>query len=339
MKRKEMLRGLLAPDLSDDESPAAGPSHTPRVPSGAVRAMGLSLGRLADDARRAEELQKRLEDGQAVVEVDPAAVEPSFASDRISRVDDADYRRLVESIRQSGQQVPALLRPHPDGPDRYQVAYGHRRLAACAELGIGLRAIVRSLSDAELVVAQGKENAERRNLSFIERALFAANLEARGFERSTLCAALAAHPAEVTRYLAVARAVPRRVVLAVGPAPRAGRPRWMELAKLLAAPGAESVLDPVLERSSFQQAGSDARFQALLVVLRAVGPRTAPDEAVVRNTRGVPVVRVERAAGRVRVLVLEGADASVAEFLLARLPAVLAEYGASDHSTSTRWRG
>ena len=42
-----------------------------------------------------------------------------------------------------------------------------------------MRAIIQALTDAELVIAQGKENAERRNLSFIERALFAANLDVR----------------------------------------------------------------------------------------------------------------------------------------------------------------
>ena len=48
-----------------------------------------------------------------------------------------------------------------------------------------VRAVVRTLSDAELVIAQGKENNERRDLSFIERALFAAHLEHRKFERPT----------------------------------------------------------------------------------------------------------------------------------------------------------
>ena len=53
-----------------------------------------------------------------------------------------------------------------------------------------MRAVLRHLSDAELVVAQGKENNERRDLSFIERALFAAHLEERKFDRDTIQAAL-----------------------------------------------------------------------------------------------------------------------------------------------------
>ncbi len=43
-------------------------------------------------------------------------------------------------------------------------------LKAVRRLELQVKAIVRKLTDDELVLAQGKENAERRNLSFIERA-------------------------------------------------------------------------------------------------------------------------------------------------------------------------
>ena len=69
---------------------------------------------------------------------------------------------------------------------RYQVAYGHRRLQAVRLLGRPVRAIIRPLQDIDVVVAQGVENSARQNLSYIERALFALTLEARGFERSVI---------------------------------------------------------------------------------------------------------------------------------------------------------
>jgi ParB family transcriptional regulator, chromosome partitioning protein len=43
-------------------------------------------------------------------------------------------------------------------------------------------------SDLERVVAQGKENSERRDLSFIERAAFAIYFEQCGFEGSVILA-------------------------------------------------------------------------------------------------------------------------------------------------------
>ncbi|MGO8658348.1 ParB/RepB/Spo0J family partition protein, partial [Rhizobium ruizarguesonis] len=82
-----------------------------------------------------------------------------------------------------------LVRPHPETKGRYQVAYGHRRLAAAREIGIRVRAVVRDLTDGQLVVSQGQENSARTNLSYIERALFASRLEERSFGRDVIMAA------------------------------------------------------------------------------------------------------------------------------------------------------
>ena len=114
---------------------------------------------------------------------------PHPVTDRIPDTS-ADLGDFVEAIRISGQKVPILVRPHPTEPSRYQVAYGHRRLWAAVQLGRSVRAVVRGLNDAELVVAQGQENSARRDLSFIERALYAAKLEEAGFGRETIMAAL-----------------------------------------------------------------------------------------------------------------------------------------------------
>ncbi|WP_164125936.1 ParB/RepB/Spo0J family partition protein, partial [Stenotrophomonas maltophilia] len=61
-------------------------------------------------------------------------------------------------IRQHGQNVPILVRPKPGDTEGYEVAFGHRRLRAARELGIKVRAVVRSLTDEQLVIAQGQEN-------------------------------------------------------------------------------------------------------------------------------------------------------------------------------------
>ena len=281
MRRKEFLKAAFG---SDSALPQPLNSQE-RVPSGAVRAMGLSLGRISEDAARVELLEQELASGERVQELDSRTVDPSFVDDRLDRTGDPEFRKLVDSIAASGQQVPILVRPHPDKPGSYQVAYGHRRLSACAELGRPVKALVRSLTDDELVVAQGKENAERRNLTFIERAMFAAHLERSGFARSTIQAALAAHPADMTRLLAVARTVPRKIVAAIGPAPRAGRPRWLELAALLGQSSSDAVIDQILKHASFQRASSDARFDTLIERLRASAGNDDPMR-LIRNQSG-----------------------------------------------------
>jgi len=125
MKRRDVVRSLLTPETVEGSAEAV--THRARVPSTAVRAMGLEIGRLADEARAAESLRKQIEAGAYVVEVDPAVVEPSFVSDRFSRTADKDYRRLLESIRDFGQQLPILIRPHPEKAGHFQIAFGHRR--------------------------------------------------------------------------------------------------------------------------------------------------------------------------------------------------------------------
>ncbi|MDE3175421.1 MAG: plasmid partitioning protein RepB, partial [Pseudomonadota bacterium] len=183
MSRKDTLRALLSdrhrelPDGnsggSADETGVSAAALASFVRTGAVGAMGRSLGRIA---AAAEDARALLSAGDAVVELAVNLIEPSFLADRFDE-DPASHQTLVASIRDSGQQAPILLRPHPEKPGHYQVAYGHRRLKAVAALGRPVRAVVREMSDAELVLAQGQENSARMDLSYIERAQFAAALE------------------------------------------------------------------------------------------------------------------------------------------------------------------
>src|SRR5258708_34744109 len=84
-----------------------------------------------------------------------------------------------------------------------------------------------------MVLGQGKEKREGRDLSFIERGMFAMHLEERGFDRNVVMAALSVDKSEAAKLFGVARSVPAAVVLAIGPAPRIVRPRWIALSKLM----------------------------------------------------------------------------------------------------------
>jgi ParB family chromosome partitioning protein len=263
-----------------------------------------------------------------VVDLPTDLIDPSFVTDRLARTGDAAYGRLVESIRESGQQVPILVRPHPTELGRYQIAYGHRRHAALADLGMPVRAIVRQLNDAELVVAQGKENGERRDLSFIERALFAAELERRGFDRATLIGALGVHTAEITRLLAVATAVPAELVLGIGPAPKAGRLRWLELAQGLARAGVMPALLALLAEPSIRNLPSDRRFEA---VMRAVRAEPLPPEeatSTIVDSQGRAVVRITRSAAAVRLTIDEKTAPGFGDLVVQELGRLIGRYGA-----------
>jgi ParB family transcriptional regulator, chromosome partitioning protein len=318
MKRKDLVSALLKPALTSDTG-APAEQKPPRVAAGAVRAMGLELNRLSEEADQASALRQQLASGSVVVELDPEQVEPSFISDRLAPTDDPQYRLLVESIRKDGQKIPILVRPRPDRGGIYQIAYGHRRWHVARELGITVRAIVQVLNDAELVIAQGKENSERRNLSFIERALFAANLESAGFDRSTINAALAVQTAETTRLLAVAAAIPSRLVTSIGPAPKAGRTRWMELANHLRTEAAGKIADQTLGQPSFRRLGTDARFATLIEALRTVISSGSRAESIT-NTRGDEIGRFTRSGRRVRLWIDERFAPGFGDYLIRCLP-------------------
>ena len=87
-------------------------------------------------------------------------------------ISDRDYRLQIEveglknSISKNGQRVPVLVRPLEG--DRYNLIYGRRRLEACRELGIKVRAIVTE-DEGDQAVHQGRTtvqgNAELLSIS------------------------------------------------------------------------------------------------------------------------------------------------------------------------------
>ncbi|WP_439629568.1 plasmid partitioning protein RepB [Shinella sp.] len=315
--------GEVAPETKS--LPAAG--EPGRTSSGAVKAMGLTLSSITREAEEARALRQALEEGERIVALDTDRIEASFVNDRLSDEDrdDADFLALVDSMRDSGQQVPILVRPAPvtdgGGEGRYQVAYGHRRLKAARRLGQKVKAIVRALSDEELVLAQGKENAERRNLSFIERALFAQALVARGFERRLVGDALAVQKSELSRLLQVADSVPIRFVREIGPAPKAGRERWMALGALFEnGNGAEiEKADDEVTSEQFRRVGSDERFQKLFDRLMHRAPKAVAAVEEIRKADGGLLAKIERKGKAVRIAFPPDVDPAFIARLTARL--------------------
>ncbi|GEO84679.1 MULTISPECIES: plasmid partitioning protein RepB [Alphaproteobacteria] len=315
--------GVRAPEVKSmppqagqpDEAGHAGAGQgepAPRSASSAVKAMGLSLNAITREAEEARALRQALLEGERVVSVDPARIEASFVEDRltIDGADDADFASLVESVRESGQQVPVLLRPHPEREGVFQTAYGHRRVKAAIRLGREVKAIVRPLSDAELVLAQGKENAERRNLSFIERGLFAQNLAARGFDRKVIGDALAVQKSELSRLLQVVEGVPERFIRAIGPAPKAGRDRWMKLGEILKSEAKQVIAVDVIYSEAFKAVDSDTRFQMLFSRLDRRAKPEVPAAEELKDGKGRVFAWLRRDGKAPRIEFATGTDAA-----------------------------
>jgi ParB family chromosome partitioning protein len=217
---------------------------------------------------KGEVLDRLLKDGDHIVDVDPDDVAPSMIPDRFDGAyDDTAIEDIAASIRERGQIVPGLIRPHKSGGKPYQIVFGRRRLAAAKKLGLKFRAIVRELNDEEAIVFQGEENANRNDLSFIEKCAFALSQEQAGYKRNVISASLATGKSHISEMLRIASAVPRPTMLIIGSAPDIGRRRWIEFVDaFLARPDAAECIEGAL---SDIRRGSDAdRFAVALAALK-----------------------------------------------------------------------
>jgi ParB family chromosome partitioning protein len=295
MGRKNLLEHLLTP--SEQKSDGSIQPLTARKPVargvGVVGVMSESFEAMAADLRDAKE---KIEAGNLVVEIPTDLIDPSFITDRLG--DGGDMEEFVASIRDHGQRTPILLRPHPELEGRYQIAFGHRRYRALKILGRPVKAMVKALSDDELVVAQGQENQSRLDLSYIERAIFAARLESRNFQRDVICSALNVDKTELSRMISVATRLPDELIEAIGPAQKTGRRKWMDLANSVEQLDWQSEKARIL--TTCREGGaadSDERFDLALRSLARPQPAIGAD----RHAMTTPSFNLEKKPGLIRI--------------------------------------
>ena len=263
-----------------------------------------------------------------IVELDPALVHAGGLEDRIG-VDTMEIEALAESIQAAGQQVPILVRPHPERPGEYQVIAGRRRLAACHLAGLAVRAEIQDVDVRALVMGQAIENIAREDLSYIERARLAARMvDEAGLEPKDIEIAFSCGKTERSRYLKVGRALPGDVILFVGKATGVGRPRWEALAERLQTdPKAIERVRAALAAANDvapTPAASDARFALVFAAAEppavnqadasTTGARVAGTELHVPGYER-PVGTLRRTAKGVQMTVLAKTDPGFAMWL------------------------
>lgn len=244
------------PPAAPAESPA---EQRPRFPNtGAMSGVKSTLRDLSSNAVR---------------EIDPALIEDGGPKDRLA-ITDADVASLADSIRLHGQQVPIMVRPIAEAPGRFRIVYGRRRLRALKLAGLPAKALIRTLTDEQAILAQGQENSLRQDPSFIEKAIFVTDLTDGGYDQSVVLDALAIDKPMLSRMTKVARTLPLAVIRYIGAAHGIGRRRWEDLADLVRDSGLDlesqiASLDP-----QTQALGSDERFAAVVTL---ASKATQPD--------------------------------------------------------------
>jgi ParB family chromosome partitioning protein len=328
-KRTDTIRNLFAQPSANLLSADNKEPETRRVSAGAVRTMKETFSNIENEN---EALRAKFADGEHVVEIEPLSIDPSPFADRFEHDDDASFQSLKESIAERGQEIPILVRAHPSMPGRYQTAFGHRRVRAARQLGRQVKAIVRALSDDELIIAQGIENSAREDLSFIERAVFAEMLESTGRSRIVIQQALAIDRAEASKLISVAKSVPHDLVRAIGKAPKVGRRRWQEFADALNDDAARTRALTASASPDFAHLDSDARFARALsaVNLKETNKAGGPLALAIKDAAGQVLAQIRSNERDVKVTLVKSSGTAFAKFLMARLPDLFQEFSSFD---------
>lgn len=294
MARKNMFEGIT-------------PAPRPEEPKARMPEVFQSAGPIAAIRNDLRSMGAR-----SVQDIDPGLIEDTGLKDRLG-IPDEDVADLRASIQAHGQQVPILLRPHPALSGRYQVVYGRRRLAALRGLGLPVKALIRTLSDEEAVLAQGQENNLRKDPSFIEKALFAGELEEAGYEARIVQDALNVNRSHTSHMRKVREAFPRAVIERIGAAPSVGWKRWYDLAS--------RILDQGIDASRVHAEGfaegltSDQRFEAWAKAMEGALPpseRPQGSRVTVKAADGSRIGQVSTREGKVT---LQAHSAAFAEWI------------------------
>jgi ParB family chromosome partitioning protein len=295
---KSIIANFALSTSEADQAPAPRPRSQPvaRVGAGVIGATQRTLS----DIRDAHDRLQALVAAGGGLELDPTAIDPSPFPDRLPDDTDSAFEEFKKLIGQEGQKISIQVRTHPEAPGRYQIVYGHRRWRACRGLGIKVKAILTELTDAELVVAQGIENAARQDLSWIERALFVDRMDKAGIKPRDIRAALSVDDPELARLRQVCRAIPVDLIEAIGRAPKVGRPRWVELATSVAG----------------------QRFNRVLSIIK-----TKTDAShELKSPGGKIVARASFASGRVKLTVDKASSDAFSDFLKDELPLLMKRF-------------
>ncbi|MFM7379441.1 MAG: ParB/RepB/Spo0J family partition protein [Erythrobacter sp.] len=139
------------------------------------RRLGKGLGALLGETRREEPLVVRdevpaeaLVAGGAVLRMLPiASIKPLPGNPR-KHFDEAALDELAGSIASRGVIQPIIVRPHPDG-EGYQLVAGERRWRAAQKARLHeIPALIRNLSEREVMALALIENLQREDLNPVE---------------------------------------------------------------------------------------------------------------------------------------------------------------------------
>lgn len=162
--------------MNDNIVQSADTAANPKVDD-KPRRLGRGLGALLGETRREEPLVRRDDAsaeapqvvGSPLRNLALASIKPLPGNPR-KHFDEAALEELAASIATRGVIQPIIVRPHPEGQG-YQLVAGERRWRAAQKARLHeIPALVRNLSDREVMALALIENLQREDLSPVEEA-------------------------------------------------------------------------------------------------------------------------------------------------------------------------
>ncbi|MDE1145372.1 MAG: ParB/RepB/Spo0J family partition protein [Azospirillaceae bacterium] len=282
----------------------------------------------------AKELETLRDSGRVLLELDPSDIHGTQYQDRhTAAFADAAFATLVQDILRHGQLAPVLVRPAPDG-NGYELIAGHRRTAACRQLGRKVVARVMAADDRDLLIKMVQENEARADISAYERAVQLKTVLDTGLmSRAELMERLDFSKGHLSNLLKFAE-LPAHVVAALEDPRPLKISDGAKLARLIAdsAEAAARVDEAAAQLTAL--AGDDglgfaARLRALMAAAQGEVPVEAEvgGERVIRSRTGQVLVRLSLHEGRPILRLAAGLPSQTLDALFAELPDALRRCG------------
>lgn len=239
----QTMADLTAQILGDGTDPVR---ITPRVRGSGAIGAPTELAQFSVGYQELERKVKELEDqAGGPVRLDPALIRRSRWANRHELAFHSQaFADLRDDIRSAGGNVqpikvrlvvPSEGEMPQEGAPRFEIVFGHRRHAACLELGLPVLAvIVSTMNDQELFAEMDRENRAREDLSPYEQGLmYVRALDAGLFpSMRQLAMALGVDSGNMSRAIAVAQL--SAAVVEAFPSPLEIQTRWGAALKDLA---------------------------------------------------------------------------------------------------------
>lgn len=322
MSNKRLFGGTRLADIANSVREQGEAPSPERTGTGAV----LPTAELALQGRTSPSLTR-----ETVLSVDPKRCRGWKYHNRTG----AWYTRarcedLILSIPRDGQQEPALARRVTGNPDiDYELIYGMRRRYACEVTNTKLKIRLVELSDAQAAVLMHLENADRQDITPMERALsFQVQLDAKLFlTQEAMANALNVSKGQVTKLLKAAQLL--------GHAPianlitdRSAVPveQAYKLATLMDRPGAKDVVLQAAKNLARREGEGSRDPRALIKALLASLDQSRKLEPIRREYnvgKAGRAVLVRNAKGKVTIAFPKGLGTSDREAVMQAIEQIL----------------